>query len=409
MTLSLDDETTAGTARGSRLAEDELVLRAQELRELLVKEQEDTERAGHYSERIHEAFADAGFYRILTPAAFGGLELGIGTFFRVVTEVARGNPSAAWCLALGAGHALPMASYWSAEAQREAFGEGRTFIAPHRNQGGFGKAVRVDGGYVVDCTFNYCSGVPFSTHFMGTTLLQNPDGPPSQLVVVVPRESYTVLDDWGNGRTLGMQGSGSNSVVLDNVFVPDHMAVPYNWHDHVGPTPGTELHDNPLYIGRLTAFYAGEVISVAIGTAQAALDEYESIIRTRTTLKEPRVLKMETETAQRVLGRALILTDAAQSIMADVGRLHTELATAALDGGAPFTYVEDTRLRGRVHQAGQLAIQAMDLIFPNAGSSAARQGEPLQRYYRDMGMFRGHPTALIDDLAVGHGRTHLGL
>lgn len=408
MTLSLD-EARPGADAGGRTTERELVQRARGLRELLKSEQEDTELQGRYSERLHQEFLDAGFYRILTPAAFGGLELGIGTFFRVITEVARGNPSAAWCLSLGAGHALPMASYWPAEAQREAFGEGRTFIAPHRNQGGFGKAVKVEGGYRVTCTYNYCSGVPYSTHFMGTTLLEQPDGDPTQLVVVVPREDYTILDDWGNGRTLGMQGSGSNSVVLDDVFVPEHMAVPYDWHDHLGPTPGTRLHDNPLYIGRLTAFYAGEVISVAIGTALAALDEYEHIIRTRMTLKAPRVHKMETEQAQRVMGEALTLTDAAQSIMADVGRLHTELATDALEGGPSYGYAEDTRLRGRVHQAGQLALRAMDLIFPHAGSSAAKQGEPLQRYYRDMAMFRGHPTAIMSDLAVTHGRTHLGL
>lgn len=387
----------------------ELVSRATDMRELLLAEQEDTEKRGHYSARLHEEFLDAGFYRMMAPRAFGGLEVDLGTFFAVISEVARGNPGAAWCLALGAGHALSLGSYWGEQAQREAFGADGVFIAPHRNQGGFGEARRVEGGYVVNCTFNYCSGVPWSTHFMGTTLVTQEDGSRSPIVVVVPRHQYTILDDWGDGRTLGMQGSGSNSVVLDDVFVPDHMVVPYDWHDHVGPTPGSTLHDSPLYLGRLTAFYAGEVISVAIGTAAAAFDEFEEIIRTRTTLKEPRVLRSETEEAQRVLGRALTLLDAARSIMSDVGHLYAELAADAHAGGAPFTYREDTRLRGRVHQAGQLALQALDLVFQNAGSSAAKQGSRMQRYYRDMAMFRGHPTALIDSLAVGHARTYLGL
>lgn len=400
MTVTLEGATTVGS---------ELVAQADALRDLLRAEQAETEKQGHYTARLHQEFARAGFYRMLSPRAHGGLEVDLGTFFQVVTSVARGNPSAGWCLSLGVGHALPLASYWGERAQREAFGADGTFIAPHRNQGGFGSARRAEGGYVVDATFNYCSGVPFSTHFMGTTLLEEEDGSRSQLVVLIPREQYTILDDWGDGRTLGMQGSGSNSVRVDEVFVPEHMVVPYDWHDHLGPTAGTDLHGAPQYIGRLTAFYAGEVISVAIGTALAALDEYVATIKVKKTLKEPRVLRAETEQAQRVVGMAVSLTDAAQSIMADVGRQHTELAQRTLDGGEPFDYAADTRLRGRVHQAGQLAIQAMDLLFVNAGSSAAAQGQPMQRYYRDMAMFRGHPTALIDDLAVTHGRQYLGL
>lgn len=226
-----------------------LVSAARDMRGVLREEQADTELRGTYSQRLHEEFLRAGFYRMLSPRAFGGLEVDPGTFFRVITEVARGNPGASWCLSLGSGHSLPMATYWSEKAQREAFGEEGVFIAPHRNQGGFGQAVKVDGGYKVDVTYNYCSGVPHSTHFMGTTLLEMADGSKQQLVIVVPRGEYEIVDDWGNGQTLGMQGSGSNSVILDDVFVPEHMAVPYDWHDHLGATQGSELHGNPLYMG----------------------------------------------------------------------------------------------------------------------------------------------------------------
>lgn len=387
----------------------DLVGKARDLRELLKEEQEGTEQRGTYSPELHEEFAKAGFYRMLAPETFGGLQVDPGTYFKVITEVARGNPSAAWCLSLGSGHSLPLATYWGEQAQREAFGEDGVFICPHRNQGGFGRAERVDGGFRVTHTFNYCSGVPYSTHFMGTTLLDMPDGGRQQLVIVIPRSEYTIVDDWGGGQTLGMQGSGSNSVILDDVFVPSHMAIPYTWHDHLGPTPGSELHQTPLYMGRLTAFYAGEIISVAIGTALAAFDEFEAIIRKKGVVKDPKTLRINTEGIQRVFGQALTLLDSAQSIMSDVGNLYMELSTQAYEGTRPFTYKDDTRLRGRVHQAGQLAIQALDQVFQHAGSAATRRGERMQRYYRDMAMFKGHPTGIMDNLAVGHARIYLDL
>lgn len=389
----------------------ELVERAAALRPLLIEQQPDTERRGHYSPALHEEFQQAGFSRILQPRMFGGYELDLGTFFAVVSEIARGNPSAAWCLSLGSGHALPMAAYFNERAQRETFGPDGDFRAPHRNQGGFGSATPVDGGVVVNATYNYCSGVPYSTHFMGTTLLSDPRGSerPKQLVVVIPRGEYEIQDDWGNGSILGMQGSGSNSVKVENVFVPDHMTAPYNWTTHTGPTHGTALHKNPLYVGRMTAFYAGEVISVAVGTARAALDEFERIVTTKKTIKAPQVLRYETAEVQRVFGLALTMVDAAESLLNDVGNLYTEYARAWYDDEVPFTWKMDTRLRGRVHQAGRLAADAVDLLFQNAGSSAAMYGQRMQRYYRDISVFKGHPTGTVDAAAVVHAQTYFGL
>lgn len=400
MTKFAEQQTPGGKSAES------LVDAAVALRGPLLEAQRQTEKEGRYPADLHEAFARAGFYRMLTPAAFGGLELGIETFFRVIIEVARGNPSAGWCLSLGAGHALPMASYFDEAAQREAFGSSPDFICPHRNQGGFGRAVRQGEGLVVDATYNYCSGVPYSTHFMGTTLLSDEDGAKRQVVVVLPRGEYDIVDDWGDGSILGMQGSGSNSVRVNHVFVPLHMTSPYDWVDHVGPTLGTELHGNPLYIGRLTAFYAGEVVSVAVGTARAALDEFERIITTKKTLKPPHMLRYEHHDFQRAFGLALTMTDAAESILRHVGILHAQYAEAALNGGPAFTAREDTRLRGRVHQAGRLATEAVELLFQNAGSSAAMAGQLMQRYYRDISVFKTHPTGNVLNLAGIHAQTY---
>ena len=54
------------------------------------------------------------------------------------------------------------------------------------------------------------------------------DGPPVPLACVLPRGDYTVLDDWGGGATLALQGTGSNSVRVDDVFVPEHLVEHYD-------------------------------------------------------------------------------------------------------------------------------------------------------------------------------------
>jgi 3-hydroxy-9,10-secoandrosta-1,3,5(10)-triene-9,17-dione monooxygenase len=187
------------------------------------------------------------------------------------------------------------------------------------------------------------------------------------------------------------------------------MTAPYDWTSQAGPTYGSVLHRNGLYVGRLTAFYAGEVISVAVGTARAALDEFERIVTTKKTTKAPRVLRYQTAEVQRIFGLALTMVDAAESLLNDVGNLYTEHARAWYDDAVPFTWKMDTRLRGRVHQAGRLAADAVDLLFQNAGSSAAMYGQRMQRYYRDISVFKGHPTGTVDTAAVVHAQTYFGL
>src|SRR5579862_7440082 len=102
----------------------ELVERAVALRPLLVEQAPETERRTHASEDLHQAFEEAGFYRMLIPRRYGGLEVELSTFLRVVIEVAAGDMSAAWGLCLASAHALHLATLFSERAQAELFGDG---------------------------------------------------------------------------------------------------------------------------------------------------------------------------------------------------------------------------------------------------------------------------------------------
>src|SRR5207302_8993554 len=115
-------------------------------------------------------------------------------------------------------------------AQREIFGkEHGHFVCPHRAPPG-GTARRVDGGYVINGSWAYSSGVPYATHFLGGAILATdeppaaPDAPPTTVIICVPSEQYSVLEDWGGHSptaALGLQGSGSNTVVIKDQFIAE--------------------------------------------------------------------------------------------------------------------------------------------------------------------------------------------
>ena len=99
----------------------EIVARATAMRPRLLELQAETEERTFYSEEIHEAFKEAGFYRILQPRRFGGYEFDMPTYFRVIMEITRGCPSTGWCLCLGGAHVLQVPSMYSEQAQDDYF------------------------------------------------------------------------------------------------------------------------------------------------------------------------------------------------------------------------------------------------------------------------------------------------
>ena len=364
----------------------ELIARAAALKPLLRQQQAENDERGFYSQELHQAFLDAGLYRTLQPRMFGGYEFDIPTFYRAMLEISHGHPLAGWCLTLCASHPFLIASHWSERAQRELFGPDGDFAAPHRVPP-TGMLTPAEGGYRLTGLWDFCSGVPHSTHLVCGARLPVADGPPEVFCVAVPREELRILDDWGGDRTLGMRASGSHSVEIKDAFIPAHHAVPLQGlftrpEDMRSGTPGTRLHGNPMYLGRVAGPYHMSLITPVIGAAKAALDEYQDLIRTKNTNFPPIVPRAEHEDFQRALGQATILADAAENSMIRGGEVYMEMCQRWASDGTLITVEQNLRLWAMLQQAGRMACDAVELLFKNAGTSVARKGSRMERYLR---------------------------
>jgi 3-hydroxy-9,10-secoandrosta-1,3,5(10)-triene-9,17-dione monooxygenase len=388
------------------LTPDEIVARAAAMRESLRADAQEASERGSSSREHHEAFRAAGFYRILQPRRYGGYQFGLDTFLRVVVEIGRGDPGSAWGLCLASGHALHLASFYPEQGQEELFGPEGEFRCPQRAVP-HGHADPVDGGWRVSGSWDYSSGITWSTHFMGTVFA--PDG---QIVVTVPRDRVTVLDDWGGGRTLGLNASGSNTVVLEDVFVAAHCAVPYDWKEYAFPeegSPGFRLHGDPLYIGRILTFFMAELAAPMVGAGFGAVDEYEHIARTRQTSFPPRMPRTESSFVHEWLGEAMGCTDAAEALLLAAAGRWTEKSRRWAEHREPFTVADDARIREMVQHAAQIVWRGVELMFRTGGSSAATRGSRLEALYRDVSMYRTHIGAQYAATATSAARAHLGL
>lgn len=367
----------------------EVVARAQAMVETLVERQAETEERTYYSEQTHQEFRDAGFYRILVPRRYGGYEFGVATFLRVTSALARGCPSTAWMYCLGATHAMVAATMFGPKAQDEIFAGG-DFIAPATIVPS-GSAVRTpEGDWLISGTWNYCSGSPYATHFIGHTFAPGAQGePPTPIMFIVPREQWRRLDDWG--WQLGLRGSGSHSITMDNARVPDHFVLPgahLSLATVTEGTPGLALHGNPEYGGGPLSYMTLEAAALAVGIAQGALDTYADLMRSRTTLLPPIVSRTEDADYQFWYGEAAGMIAAAEAGVQGIIAQWHDLCVA---GPAAFTREQDVRLTTMCRHTINLCWSAVEsFLFPTAGSSSVRRGERLERIWRDFSTLRSH-------------------
>lgn len=396
--------TSTDTVR-SRIDGDEAVRRAASLREAIRARQDEAERLGHYTHDVHEAMLEAGLYHLLTPRRYGGHELSLEDWLRVVVEISRGDPGTGWCYCLGHSHNIQVASLFPQDVQERAFAGG--YLRASHSLAPAGTATPVDGGYRLTGVSRYQSGSPYSTHAIVLVQVDDEHGQ-RPMQALLPMDQCTLLDDWGGDKVLGMRASGSNSVRFDDVVVPASQLVPPTWAGEVpAARTGAAIHGNPMYIGSVQTFLGAELAAIVVGTARAALDEWEELSRSRKAPLPPFVTRDLDPSSQQLYGTAQSKADAAEAILLHAARTIEAWSEAFVDG-EPLTRAMDTRLNGAVIEAGRLAAEAVETLAGSAGSSEARPGRRMERYVRDVFMYRTHAAVQHGAWMRGVGATALG-
>lgn len=364
------------------------VERARDIAASLIERQAETEERSYYAPDTHERLREAGLYRLLVPRRYGGHEVDVDTFFKVVLILTRACPSTGWMYCLGAAHALPAATLFGEQAQEEMFAEG-DFVCPNTVVPSGVANRSPDGSWRISGTWKYCSGSPYATHFMGHALWIGPDGgEPVTLLFVAPRKSWIRLDDWND--QLGLRGSGSHSIRMEEAALPEHLVL--RTHLSQGRvstgTPGHLIHDNPQYGGGPLSFMLIESAVLAVGMAQAALDSFEVLMRERNTSFPPIVPRYQDPDYQYWYGEAAGMVATAEAALSNTV---TRWRKACERGPDAFTKELEWRVATVCREVARLSWQAVQShLFPKAGSSAVRRGERVERVWRDMSTMRSH-------------------
>ena len=341
------------------------------------------ERA-HDAERLRLLPADtvddliaSGFTDLLVPARYGGCQAGFPAILDPVRRMAHGCASSAWTIGFYALHNWMLALFGE-RAQQEGFAT-RPFLAP-APLAPTGRGVPSGDGIRLTGRWSWATGVMHGNWIIVGALC-GPDDAIYPALGLLPIADVGIDDVW---HTDGMRATGSNDVVITDVFVPAHRLVRVS-DIYAGTAPGAGLHDADTYRWPMVPALALLAAMPALGSAERAADIYAERLSQRVLAYEG-VMQKDKPIAQAHLAGALVRLRALRGLLADtVGEIETIVAA-----GDPVP--QPVRAQARL-AAAHIVHESRAVIgglLEASGASAHFLDNQLQRIKRDVDVICGH-------------------
>jgi alkylation response protein AidB-like acyl-CoA dehydrogenase len=378
----------------------ELVDRAAALRPLLERNAADAEAMRRIPQENIDALQDAGLLKVTVPRRFGGYEVPVGTKIAVSEAVGRNTcGSTAWVTAL-INVCNWMASLLPEQGQQDIWGENPdALVAGVLNPSP--DVTKVEGGYRVSGKWPWASGSWHADWVLVGIEVPDEDGQVvDQALAFAPVSDISIDETW---FVAGMKGTGSNTIVANDIFVPEHRI--YSVPKAIQNQYATPFHDELAYrqsfIPLLTVILAGP----QLGLGQAALD----LVLAKAAKRGITYTKFE----RQMDSTAFQLEVANAALMLDTAKMHIYRAVDDIERAAaantPLDYLIRARVRADTGYAIKHVREAVDMLVSAHGASSFADVSPLQRIWRDSNVAGRH--AVVDPLvnAEVFGKALLGI
>ena len=223
-----------------------------------------------------KALTETGFFRLLQPASYGGLEAEPVAFFTAVRLIASACGSTGWVASVLGVHPWQLALF-PVRAQEEVWGADQA-TRMSSSYAPTGRARAVAGGYRLDGRWSFSSGCGHATWvLLGGIVLGDDNKPVDFCTFLLPASDYAVDDVWD---TVGLRGTGSNDIVVDGAFVPAHRALSFTDVTRCA-CPGQERNPGPLYRIPYGSVFTYAITTPVIGMATGAYQAHVAYQRDR--------------------------------------------------------------------------------------------------------------------------------
>ena len=340
----------------------------------------------------------AGFFRILQPKAYGGYEMDPEVFYDVCMTLAEGCMSTAWVYGVVGVHNWQMALF-DPKAAEDVWGDndGSTLIASTYMPKG--QVTPVEGGFKFSGRWGFSSGIAHCDWVLLGGLIFTEGQPPEYRTFLLPKSDFEVVDTW---HTMGLKGTGSNDIVVKDVFVPE-----YRTHKasdgFMGTNPGRHTFTADLYKLPFGQIFVRAVSSAAIGGLQGGLDTFRDFASVR--VGDMGNKTSEQGPAQIAAAEAAVAIDEMKLVL----HRNFEVLMGKIRKQQPLGDVPQ-RLHFR-YQASQVVERCAKhayQLFSACGGRGIFTDFPLHRYMTDIFAARGHYANNPDQFGRNYGAVMLG-
>lgn len=357
--------------------------------------------AHHLAERrmsndVMRALTQAGFFRLLQPKRWDGYEMDPRVFAEVQIALAQGDMSTAWVFGVIGVHPFQLALF-DDRAARDVWGSDRDVLIASTYMPA-GRAQPIEGGFRFSGRWKFSSGSEHCAWILLGGLVGEPDQGDYR-TFLLPRGDFEIVDTW---RVIGLEGTGSQDIVVSDVFVPDYRV--HNLADaYRGENPGNAVNSGWLYRLSFPLVFGRAVTNSAIGALQALLDAF-------CDYGAKRITTTGSATA-RDPDAQLACAEAAAAIEEMTATMHRNFA--CMVGYAQQGL--DTPLSQRLlikYQTAAVADRCVDIagkLFRGVGGSGLFDSHPFGRIYTDLLAARQHVSNQSQVWGRNLGATLLGL
>ncbi len=399
MTILLEEEYAHTTGQA---AEPDVVAKAAALRLKLRERASETDRLARLPDSTVADLEAARLFEITTPRRYGGLQLDVRTYLDAMVELGRGDASVSWAATLVNINNWFVATLFPPEVSEEVFakpGARTAAVLQPRSC----KVRKVSGGYhIEEGLWPFNSGVYHAQWDMLGFPVRDEAGSFQYLAfAVLPIADVLILNDWD---TIGVRGSGSSSVAVRDVFVPE-IRVTRADSARPGLYNSTQLEHEWLYRAAFTPLAQIIIAFPALGAGLAALDVFMAQLPRRSITATPYSKQGEAPITHLQLGEASARIDAARMIISNAADEIERHAKA----GIVMEQMTQARIRRDTGFASRLVWEGIDQLAGACGGSFASVAHPLNRIWHDARVASLHASLVPSTVFELYGRMMCGL
>ncbi|WP_433590401.1 3-hydroxy-9,10-secoandrosta-1,3,5(10)-triene-9,17-dione monooxygenase oxygenase subunit [Nocardia sp. CA-145437] len=360
---------------------------------------QETERLRRIPDQSIKDLQETGFFTLLQPRRWGGLAADPVIFYDTVRTIASACGSTGWVAGILGIHNWHLALF-DQQAQQDVWGE-NTDARVASSYAPLGAGTKVAGGYLVTGAWAWSSGCDHADWvFVGGPVLDN--GKPVDFgSFLIPRDDYRIEDVW---HVVGLRGTGSNTVVVERVFVPEHRFLSFRTMGEL-KSPGLEVNPDPVYRMPWGTIHPTTISTPIVGMAYGAYAAHVEHQGTRVRAAFAGEQAKDDPFAKVRIAEAASDIDAAWRQLS--GHVAEEYAHLVAGRDIPFALRAAAR-RDQVRATGR-AIASIDRLFEAAGATALAEGTALQRFWRDAHAGRVHAANDAERVYVMYGNHAFGL